>query len=190
MAGIFPVARLERHADAARLLAQLFEVEARGRQHLAVGRVDVAVPELLLEAEALGKLEHDPDVAFRFAARFDDRRAELGVRRRIRANFEVGAQALALPRRVDRQHDVGERRRGRHEHVDMHREVERLQRFQTAHRIRMADQDVGAEAHHALDRIGRTLEDRTIEIVGGDPAALLRAQRSIGKADRFRFLLG
>ena len=177
-------------AHAAGRLAQRLEIEARGAQHFPVGGIDVAAPELIGEAEALGQLEHDPDIALRLAQGFDGRWAELREGARIGADLEVRAKPLALERRVDRQHDVGERGGRRHEHVHMHREVERLQHRLAARRIGVAYQDVGAEAHHALDGIGLALEDRAVEVVAGDPALLLWPERAARTAHCLRHLLG
>ena len=72
----------------------------------------------------------------------------------------------------------------------MNREVQRLQRLLAACGVGVADQDVGAEAHHALDRVGPAFEDRAVEVVAGDPALLLGPEGPAGGAHRLRHLRG
>ena len=72
----------------------------------------------------------------------------------------------------------------------MHREVERLQRRLAARGVGVAHQDVGAEAHQALDGIGPALEDRAVEVVAGDPALLLGPEGAARAAHRLRELRG
>ena len=69
---------------------------------MAVGGVDVAVPELLGEAEAGGEIEDDFGIGARVAGRRHDRRAKLDQRLRFCADVEADLQRLPLEGRRDR----------------------------------------------------------------------------------------
>src|SRR5581483_4943319 len=60
--GIFLVARRYIDRDASRRVLQLLERDAARRQLVGIARVDVAAPEFIADAEALGELEDDPGV--------------------------------------------------------------------------------------------------------------------------------
>src|SRR5512147_664451 len=57
LVGELAVARLERDARTLGVVAQPVEREARGRQLVAVGRVDVPLPEVIAETETDGEVE-------------------------------------------------------------------------------------------------------------------------------------
>jgi len=63
---------------------------------MAVGGIDVAVPELLGKAEADGEVEDDVGIRARLAGRRNDRRAELDQRLCLGADLEADLQCLAF----------------------------------------------------------------------------------------------
>ena len=94
--GVFGVARPQRHAQAAGGGTQLLKRNAGGAELMAIGGLDVAVPELRAEAEAAGEIEDDIGIGARLAGRRHDRLAELDERLRVRADLEADLQRLAL----------------------------------------------------------------------------------------------
>ena len=83
--GVLAVARLQRHAHAGRVRAQLLERDAARGELVAAGGVDVAVPEVLAQAEAAREREDDLEVGARLAAWRHERPAQLHERlRRLR----------------------------------------------------------------------------------------------------------
>src|SRR6516165_10709479 len=93
---VFGVAGFERQPNSAGVGAQLLEVDAGRRQLMAIGGVDIAIPELRTEAEPLSQIEDDVGVGTRLAARRHDRRTKLDQRLRLRADVKANLQRLAL----------------------------------------------------------------------------------------------
>jgi hypothetical protein len=56
---------------------QVFQGDPAGRELMAERRVDVAVPEVLAEAEPRREVEDDPQIRSGLAARRDERLAQL-----------------------------------------------------------------------------------------------------------------
>ena len=81
----------------------------------------------------------------------------------------------------DRQHDVGELGRRVHEQVGMGVEIQRRQRLAPAPAVGMGQQHVGAEADQAAHGVRLALQDRAIEIAGGDVAPARRPERALGQ---------
>ena len=63
---------------------------------MAVGGLDVAVPELLGEAEAGGEIEDDVGIRAGFAGWRNHRLAKLDMRLRLQADLEAELQRLPL----------------------------------------------------------------------------------------------
>src|SRR6516164_11615812 len=99
---VFGVAGFERQPNSTGVGAQLLEADAGRRQLVAVGGIDIAIPELRTEAEPLGQTEDDVGVGTRLAARRHDGRTKLDQRLCLRADVEANLQGLALEGRGDR----------------------------------------------------------------------------------------
>ena len=85
-------------ADARRIVSERFERHARGAELVAVGGVDVTVPEMGAETETAGEIEHDLGIRAGFTARLDHGTPQLHQRLRRRAHVEADLEALALER--------------------------------------------------------------------------------------------
>ena len=136
------------------------------------------------EAEAGGEVEDDVGIRARLAGRRHDRRAQLDQRLRLRADLEADLQRLALEGRGDRQHHVGQLGGRVHEQIGMGVEVQRLERLAPVSAVGMGQQHVGAEADHGAHGVGRPLQNRPVEIAGGDVAPARRPERALGEAHR------
>src|ERR1044071_9473726 len=95
--------RLQRHAYAAGRGAQRLQRNSRRCQLSPVGRVDVAVPEVLAEAKTFGEGKHDGGLRSRFASGVNECRAELDARLSVETDVEAEPQRFALERRGDGQ---------------------------------------------------------------------------------------
>ena len=76
-----------------------------------------------------------------------------------------------------------------HEQVGMGVEVQRRERPPAPHRIGEGQQDIGAEPDQAADGVGRAVQDRAIEILGGDAVPPRRTERALRDAERWGHLL-
>src|SRR5215471_4637316 len=74
---VFRVTGFERQPNSAGVGAQLLEADAGRRQLVAVGGVDIAIPEQRTEAEPPGQIENDVGVGTRLAARWHNGRTQL-----------------------------------------------------------------------------------------------------------------
>ena len=72
--------------------AELLQRDAGRRELVAIGGVDIAVPELLAQAEPAGEIEDDVGVGAGLAERRDDRPAQLDQRLRLGADVEADLQ--------------------------------------------------------------------------------------------------
>src|SRR5215472_7311154 len=98
---VFGVTGFERQPNSAVIGAQLLDADAGRGQLVAVGGIDIAIPELRTEAEPLGQTEDDVGVGTRLAARWHDGWTKLDQRLRLRADVEANLQGLALEGRGD-----------------------------------------------------------------------------------------
>jgi len=151
---------------------------------MAVGGLDVAIPELRRQPKPPGEVEDDVGIRARFAGRRHDRRAKLDQRLRLGTDLETDLQALALESRGDRQHHVGQFCGGVHEQIGMRIKFQRLERLAPESAVGMSKQHVRPKADHHADRVGRPLENGLIEIAGADLAPAARSERA-----RFPLLL-
>jgi len=71
------VARLQRYPQTSGAGAQLIQCDPGGSKLVAIGGIDVAVPELRAKPEAGGEVENDIGVGAGFAGRRDDGWAKL-----------------------------------------------------------------------------------------------------------------
>ena len=85
-------------------------------------------------------------------------------------------------------HHVGQRRRRREEEIGVDEEVQLRQRRARHARVRLREQQVGAESHHPPHGVRRTVQDGAIQVDAGRPAQARRAQRPLGEAQRLRAL--
>ena len=109
--GVLCVGRRQWHLDAGGLGLQLVERQAARRQLLAVGGLDVTIPEVLEKTEVLRQAEDNLGVRARLANRRHHGVAILHQGLCTHADLEAEPHRLALEARGYRQHDVGERRR-------------------------------------------------------------------------------
>ena len=148
---------------------------------MAVGGIDVAIPELRAEAEARGEIEDDVGVRARLAGRRHDRRAKLDQRLRLLADLEADLQRLALEGGGDRQHHVGEFGGRVHEQIGVGVEFQRRERLAPVSAVGMGQQHVRAEADQGADRVRLALQDGPVEIAGGHVAPARRPERALGE---------
>ena len=174
--GVLAVSRRQRHPDAGRVGAELLEGDPARRELVAERRVDVAVPEVLAQAEARGEVEDDLQVRAGLAARRDERPAQLDEGLRRLAALEPDLQCLGLERRRHRQHDVGELGGRVHEQVGVHEEVEAASASRPRALSRVGHDQVGAEADQRLDP---PLERRGVEVLAGHELEARRTERSL-----------
>ena len=162
-----------------------------GRAELvAVGRLDVAVPEVVAETEAArpGRRRSRCPSAPRRAARPPRRRSctsdcasALTSKPILSASLSKGAG--------DRQHDVGQLGGRVHEQVGVDIEVERRQRLAPAPAVGVGEEQIGAEADQAAHRVGLLLQNGAVELVRGDELPAGRAERPLAQAERSGALL-
>src|SRR5579859_6463341 len=95
--------QVEGHAPGLR--PQGFQGDAARGELVAPGGIDVAVPEVLTQSEAVGEGEDDLEVRARLAAWRDNGPTELDVGLRLLADLETNPQRLGLERARHRQPD-------------------------------------------------------------------------------------
>ena len=158
---------------------QRLEGDAARGELVAPGGIDVAVPEVLAQPEAVGEGEDDLEVRARLAARRDDRATELDVGLRLLADLEPDPQRLGLERARHGQHDVGQVGGRAREDVGVHEEVERCERVPDPRAVPVRHDQVGAEVDEGPCPVGLVLEGGGVEVLAGDELEPGRAQRTV-----------
>jgi len=161
----------------------LLERDPAGSKLFAVGGVDVAIPEPLLEPKAFGETEDDVGVGQGLSGRGHDSRPELNVRLRVFADFKPDLESLAFEARCDGKHDVGKRGRRIHEEVRMCIKIQRRKCRAAANRISLGKQQIRAESNQRAHRIGITFENPSIEVMGRYVVPACGSERTFGDAD-------
>ena len=132
---------------------------------MAVGGLDVAVPEVVAETEAARQVEDDLRVGAGLAAGRDHRPSQLDERLRLRARLEADLERLPLEGGGDGQDDVGQLGGGVHEEVGVDIEVERRQRRATTEAVRVGEEEIGAEADQAAHGVGLPLQNGAVDLI-------------------------
>src|SRR5215472_18707125 len=103
-------------------------------------RRDIAVPEVVSYAQADREIEHDVDIGPGFAARRDQRRAELDQSAGVLIEPEADAQSFALPGTGHRQYNVREGGGRRHIEIGLYMKFELTQCLGAARRVGVRQQ--------------------------------------------------
>src|SRR5215468_1879204 len=126
--GMLAVLRGECDPDAAWFCLQLFQGHAAGAELLAIGGMDIAVPEVLAQAEPLRQVKDEVDVGSRFARWRHDRLAPLHEGLCLSTDLISDLQGFTLEARGYRENNVCHCRRRCHEQVGMGVELQRRKR--------------------------------------------------------------
>ena len=138
--------RRERHANAARLGPKLFQRHTAGSELLAVSRIDLALPEMLTQAQPHGKVEYEIGIGSRFARRWHHGAAELDQRLCFGIDLKADLQGFALEAGRNGQDNVSQRCGWRHEEIGMGVEFQGGQGGASAQGIGLGKQQIGAKA--------------------------------------------
>src|SRR5215831_6433475 len=152
-------------------------------------RRDIATPEVVSEAQADREIEHDVDIGPGFAARRDDRRAELCQLAGVLIEPKADAQSFALPGAGDRKYNVREGGGRRQVEIGLYMEFELTQCLGAACRVGVRQQQIGAKAYQSPYAIGLCVDDRAVQIIGQDPAGCAQPERALAEAECFAQLL-
>src|ERR1700722_1023395 len=125
---------------------QLLQSDSRRCKLVAVGRIDVAVPEEFSEAEPACEIEYDAGVGTRLAAWRHDRLSKLHPRLCLRSDVETHLQSLVLEWRGGRQNEIRHLGRGIHEQVCMRVERQGGERPASETNVGMRQHQIGAKS--------------------------------------------
>ncbi|CFP07997.1 Uncharacterised protein [Bordetella pertussis] len=159
-----------RKADALGLPAQGLHIDTQRRQLVVPARIHVRAKERIAQPQAARQLQHDLVVRARLAGGLHHPGAQLHVLHGRLRDLETQLQRFALPGHVGRQDDVRVHGGRVHAHVDVHVEVQGLQRLQIAGGLGLRDQQVRPEADQRAHRIGVLLQDGPAEVARRDPS--------------------
>src|SRR5262245_46824125 len=149
----------------------------------------IAVPEVVSEAQADREIEHDVDIGPGFSARRDDRRAELCQLAGVLIEPEADAQSFALPGAGNRKYNVREGGGRRYIKIGLYMEFELTQCLGAARRVGVCQQQIGAKAYQSAYTIGLCVDDRSVQIIGQDPAACAQPERALAETECLAQLL-
>src|SRR6516165_5026359 len=128
-------------------------------------RRDIAVPEVVSEAQADREIEHDVDIGPGFATRRDERRAKLYQLAGVLIEPKADAQPFALPGASNRKYNVREGGGRRQVKIGLYMEFELTQGLGAARRVGVRQQQIGAKAYQSAHAIGLCVDDRPVQII-------------------------
>src|SRR5262249_41278450 len=185
--GVFFIARRNLDGDAAGRVLELIERDAARRELVGVARVDVAAPEFIADAEALGELEDDPRIRFTLPKRRHDLGPILYMQFASAPVLEAVPQRRHFEEGRRGEHVVAERRGRRHEKLRCDGEFQRAEGFPAEARVRAGHDGVRAEVEQGFYRIRPAFENRVVDVVRrAVPRARRRAERLALATDSLR----